>query len=56
LGCKIIAIGVGDGVDRNELEIITGSPNQIFLLSSFRNLIDHAAKILNNLLGKACVA
>ncbi|XP_031558890.1 collagen alpha-1(XII) chain-like [Actinia tenebrosa] len=54
MGCTMVAIGIGDDVDPNELKIITGSSKQVFLLASFRNLIDHAAAILNSLIAKVC--
>ena len=46
-GVTVYAIGVGNGVDRNELEEIASSPDNVLTSSSFRELVTIAPRLRN---------
>ena len=53
-GVTVYAIGIGNGVDRNELEEIASSPEYVFTSSSFRALQTIAPQIRRGICEGKC--
>ena len=40
IGVKLFAIGIGLGAKRDELETITGSKNNVYMIRNYKKLLD----------------